>query len=111
VDGLEPWENALFVLASVLSTGPGRAVLDAGLKSMSGESGPPRPLGHPFAVTSLSDEHTQLADPDGRLSVGGRLRLIPGHCDPTVNLHDHYVCLRGGRVEALWPVSARGRSW
>ena len=111
VEGLEPWENALFVLASVVSTGPGRAVLDAGLKSMSGESGPPRPAGRDLAVTALSDEHTQLADPGGTLRAGDRLRLIPGHCDPTVNLHDHYVCLRDGLVEALWPVTARGRSW
>ncbi|HOY37453.1 MAG TPA: DSD1 family PLP-dependent enzyme, partial [Piscinibacter sp.] len=43
---------------------------------------------------------------------GDTVWLIPGHCDPTVNLHDHYVCVRGGleagRVEALWAVDARG---
>ncbi|TFL19370.1 DSD1 family PLP-dependent enzyme [Jannaschia formosa] len=105
------WENALFVLASVLSVKPGRAILDAGLKSMSGESGPPTVFGRKFEVVNLSDEHTVLADPANALKVGDRLRLIPGHCDPTCNLHDAYVCLRDGRVEALWPVSARGRSW
>jgi hypothetical protein len=38
---------------------------------------------------------------------------VPGHCDPTVNLHDHYIALRGGlaqgRVEAVWTIDARGR--
>jgi len=32
----------------------------------------------------------------------------PGHCDPTVNLYDNYVCWRNGKVEAMWPVTARG---
>ena len=43
--------------------------------------------------------------------IDERLRLIPGHCDPTVNLHDWYVGVRGGVVECLWPVTARGRVW
>jgi 3-hydroxy-D-aspartate aldolase len=38
------------------------------------------------------------------------VKLIPGHCDPTVNLHDWYIGVRGGRVEALWPIAARGAS-
>ena len=40
--------------------------------------------------------------------VGDKLKLIPGHCDPTVNLYDTYVCMRNGCVEALWPITARG---
>ena len=40
--------------------------------------------------------------------VGRKLKLIPGHCDPTVNLHDWFVAVRGGRVEAAWPIVARG---
>jgi len=38
------------------------------------------------------------------------LMLIPGHCDPTINLHDWFVGLRNGRVETLWPITARGAS-
>jgi 3-hydroxy-D-aspartate aldolase len=45
---------------------------------------------------------------DGRLGLGDKIRLIPGHCDPTVNLYDWYVCIRGSRVEQLWPITARG---
>jgi 3-hydroxy-D-aspartate aldolase len=46
-----------------------------------------------------------------RLSVGEKLKLIPGHCDPTVNLYDQYICVRDGRVEAIWPITARGAVW
>jgi D-serine deaminase-like pyridoxal phosphate-dependent protein len=44
-------------------------------------------------------------------ALGDKLRLIPGHIDPTVNLHDWIVCVRAGRVEELWPVTARGAMW
>ena len=40
--------------------------------------------------------------------LGEKLRLVPGHCDPTVDRFDWYVGVRGGRVECLWPVAARG---
>ena len=107
-----PWQNALFVLAQVISTArPGQAVLDAGLKSLTMESGLPLVFGRPdLTCTAVSDEHSQIRDPEGRLQIGDRLKLVPGHCDPTCNLHDYYVALRGDRVEAVWPVSARGRS-
>ena len=56
-----------------------------------------------------SDEHGVLHITGAtRLSLGDKLKLIPGHCDPTVNLYDEFVCIRGGRVEALWPITARG---
>jgi len=44
-------------------------------------------------------------------SLGHMLWLIPGHCDPTVNLHDWIVGLRRGKVERLIRVAARGKSW
>ena len=44
----------------------------------------------------------------GRSLVGGKLKLIPGHCDPTINLYDWYVCVRDGIVEDLWSITARG---
>jgi 3-hydroxy-D-aspartate aldolase len=40
--------------------------------------------------------------------TGDRIRLIPGHCDPTVKLYDWYVCVRRNRGEQLWPITARG---
>lgn len=107
------WDHALFVLTGVMSApAPGRAVCDAGLKALATDSGPPSVAGRPdLAYLSASDEHGVIADPAGTLRPGDRLRLIPGHCDPTCNLHDWYVGLRGGIVECLWPVSARGKGF
>ncbi|WP_413850129.1 DSD1 family PLP-dependent enzyme [Albidovulum sp.] len=107
------WEHALFVLTEVMSVPvPGRAVCDAGLKALATDSGLPLVAGRPdLTYSSASDEHGVIADPAGTLRPGDRLRLIPGHCDPTCNLHDWYVGLSGGRVECLWPVSARGKGF
>ena len=67
---------------------------------------------HSLAVVGVSDEHGKVRIPAGAapLRLGDKVMLIPGHCDPTVNLHDWYVAVRGGRVESLWPISARGAS-
>jgi 3-hydroxy-D-aspartate aldolase len=108
------FEHSLFVLASVISVPTAdRAIVDAGLKSYSAERGPPWVHDRPdVEVTGVSDEHGKLrVGPHAqRLSLGEKIWLIPGHCDPTVNLHDWYVGIRNGRVEALWPISARGAS-
>jgi D-serine deaminase-like pyridoxal phosphate-dependent protein len=108
------FEHSLFVLASVISTPTAdRAIVDAGLKSLSGEKGPPWVHGlEDIECTNISDEHGKLVlgARAKRLKLGEKIWLIPGHCDPTVNLHDWYVGVRHGRVEALWPVSARGAS-
>jgi D-serine deaminase-like pyridoxal phosphate-dependent protein len=108
------FEHSLFVLASVISVpAADRAIVDAGLKSYSAERGPPWVHGlDDVEVTGVSDEHGKLKVGANakRLSVGEKVWLIPGHCDPTVNLHDWYVGVRNGRVEALWPISARGAS-
>jgi 3-hydroxy-D-aspartate aldolase len=108
------FEHSLFVLASVISVpAADRAIVDAGLKSYSAERGPPWVHGRPgLEVTGVSDEHGKVAIAPHvkRLSLGEKLWLIPGHCDPTVNLHDWYVGVRNGRVETFWPISARGAS-
>lgn len=106
---LPRFEHALFVLATVMSRPtPRRAVLDAGLKASSVDSGMPTVWQRPgLRYTLASDEHGWLEGPD-LPSLGEKLLLVPGHCDPTVNLYDWYVCVRAGRVEALWPITARG---
>ncbi len=74
-------------------------------------SGPPLVWDEPAAsYERASDEHGRLAvsGPTNRLRIGDKIRLVPGHCDPTVNLHDWYVGVRGSRVEAIWPITARG---
>ena len=106
------WENALFLLTSVMSHAKaGKAVCDAGLKVQSVDSGLPVIFGRDdVEYVRCSDEHGEISDPQGRLKINDRLRLVPGHCDPTCNLHDWYVGVRGGVVECLWPVSARGKA-
>jgi D-serine deaminase-like pyridoxal phosphate-dependent protein len=108
------FRHSLFVLATVMSVPTAdRAIVDAGLKSYSAEKGPPRVHGAAdVEVIGVSDEHGKLRIGPGatRLRLGDRVMLIPGHCDPTVNLHDWYVGVRNGRVEALWPITARGAS-
>jgi len=90
-----------------------RAIVDAGLKASSVDSGMPRVADDRVVeYVKASDEHGVLRlNGAAGYGVGDKLRLIPGHCDPTVNLYDHYVCVRDGRVEALWPITARGAVW
>lgn len=105
------FRHSLFILATVMShPTPARAVVDVGLKAHSVDSGMPTVVDVPGArYLKASDEHgvIELGGP-GKLALGQKLRLIPGHCDPTVNLYDWLVCYRGERVEDIWPISARG---
>jgi 3-hydroxy-D-aspartate aldolase len=113
----DTFENALFVYATVMSTPVAdRAIVDAGLKAMAFDSGMPEVPGLAGALYERpSDEHGNLnvAACNERPTLGDKVLLIPGHCDPTVNLHDWYVGVRGmgrsgPRVESVWPVAARG---
>lgn len=111
-DGGE-WDYAFFILTQVMShVKADRAVVDAGLKSQSLDSGLPFVFGRDdVEYISCSDEHGVVSDPNSVLKVGDKLRLVPGHCDPTVNLHDWFVGVRNGKVETLWPVTARGKAY
>jgi D-serine deaminase-like pyridoxal phosphate-dependent protein len=110
---VEGFEQALFVLTTVVSRpAPERAVIDAGRKTHNAELCPSIVRGRRgLQVTRLSAEHGQLfvspeADP---LQVGDRLELIPGYSDFTCVLHDEFHCMRNGRLEAIWPLAARGK--
>ena len=107
------WQNALFLLTSVMSHAKAdKAICDAGLKAQSVDSGLPVIFGRTdVEYVKCSDEHGVIADPDGVLKVGDKLKLVPGHCDPTCNVHDWYVGVRNGKVEALWPITARGKAF
>ena len=109
---LPRFEHSLFVLTTVMSRpGPDRAIVDAGLKASSVDSGMPGLWQRPGLVyRGASDEHgvVDIASGAQAPALGEKLLLVPGHCDPTVNLYDWYVCVRSGRVEALWPITARG---
>ena len=106
------WQNALFLLTAVVShAGPGWRSATPGsrrsrrLRAAARLRTGGRPGRRP------SDEHGLIEDPHDASRSARRCSLVPGHCDPTCNLHDWYVGLRGERVEVVWPVSARGKSF
>lgn len=111
------FEPALSILSTVISRPrAGEAVIDAGLKSLSTDSGFAEPKDRPgMSYRPAGDEHgilawspsTSGAGPE--LRVGDRVELLPSHIDTTVNLHDVYHVTNAGRLVAAWPVSARGR--
>jgi D-serine deaminase-like pyridoxal phosphate-dependent protein len=117
--GHTAFEHALFVKSQVMSVGAAHAVVDAGHKSHAIDSGMPRVWQGGFEFRNGGDEHgilTPVTQADTRHpalpQIGDTVWLVPGHCDPTVNLHDWYIGVRGGLahgvVESVWAVDARG---
>jgi 3-hydroxy-D-aspartate aldolase len=113
----DAYQHALFVHATVMSApASDRRVIDAGLKTFAMDAGMPTPWKLDGAVYHRpSDEHgiLDVSACDQPPARGSTVLLVPGHCDPTVNLHDWYVGIRGmaghdPRVECVWPVAARG---
>ncbi len=110
-DEVPQFEHALFILATVMSLRGDRATLDAGLKAFSTDSGPARPTFSGWQLQAVSDEHsvlTRIDDSGPQIRIGAKALLVPGHCDPTVNLHDWLVAVRKGKVEDVWRIDARG---
>jgi D-serine deaminase-like pyridoxal phosphate-dependent protein len=108
-----PFEASLFVAASVISANdPDRAIVDAGWKAFATDSGLPRPMrGAPQGATYryMGDEHGAVEGlGEAPLAIGDRVELQVSHCDPTVNLHRHFVVVRGDRVVDHWTILARG---
>ena len=110
------FEQALQIDARVISANtPGMATIDAGLKAMATEKGPPMILSGaaPGATTRFTgDEYTAVIAPEGQAApaLAEQVILTPPHCDPTVNLYDTYHVVQGDTLRDLWPVAARGRS-
>ena len=106
------FKNALSILATVIHKRSGMAVTDAGLKVCSTEQGPPRIKKYPHLKfhDELSEEHGTIIDPRDELTYLKKIEYIPSHCCTTVNLHDHFYCMRNGYLESVWPISARGKS-
>ena len=104
---------ALTVMSTITSRPvPQRIITDAGRKAMSMDIATPRPIGlENVEKVALSAEHgvVTLSQPNTSLEVGDKLEWIVGYGDTTVFLHDEMVATRGDRVEATWPVLARGK--
>lgn len=121
------FRNALTVLTTVTSRpGEDQVITDAGLKTVTPEHGWPRvklpskegidvgwdPLGLRFLEChALSEEHGRLRSLGGECRVvpGDVIEFIPGHGCTTMNLHDQIYAVRDGRLEAIWPIAARGK--
>ena len=107
------FQYALTILTTVVSRpAPDRAIIDAGRKTMNMEIHVPLVIGRDdIQVQRLSAEHgwLKLAPSAQDLQIGDRLELIPGYGDLTTLLHDRFYVCRGEHVEAVWPITARGR--
>lgn len=112
IGGIE-FGNAMTVLGTVISANyPGHVTVDAGFKAFSTD----RPFGpevHPGVCGRYEwagDEFGYVFPADSQqIGLGDRLRFIPPHCDPTVNLYDRIHVCRGDKVEDVWPIMDRFR--
>lgn len=113
-DGTARFRPALFVWTRVLSNRQaGFVTTDAGTKCFATDGPPPAvadgaPPGSTYAMFGDQFGRIDLAAGSDRLPLGTLVRCIAPHCDPTVNLWDHLVCVRGDTVEAIWPIDGRG---
>lgn len=112
--GTPPFRVSLGVVTRVVSTAqPDRVIVDAGSKAMATDAGPPliaAGAAPEAAYQFMGDEHGALRFAEGgdRPELGSLVRLVPPHCDPTVNLHDNFHIFRDERLIDIWPVDARG---
>lgn len=121
------YANSLTILSTVLSRqGPRTVTIDAGLKSLTTDSGLAECTDKRYTYAVMGDEHGSLsweeqdegkedggdvANRDGQLGlkVGDRVEMIPSHIDPTINLHDVYYAHRNGVIKEIWKVDSRGK--
>ena len=108
------FQNALTVITTVVSRRTNVAIVDGGYKAFATD----RPFTPEvkgidgIAYAWAGDEHGRLdlTSASADVKLGDRLELIVPHCDPSVNLYDRLYALRGDRVDAVWPIAARGMS-
>jgi 3-hydroxy-D-aspartate aldolase len=113
-NGPHPFKTALFVQCMVVSNNH-RAIptIDGGFKCFSMDGPIPRPArGAPAGAVYqfYGDEFgkIKLAGKTDALKLGAKVELVTPHCDPTINLHDFYHCVRGNVLVDIWPIDARG---
>lgn len=113
-DARPSFERSLFVQAAVVSANhAGFFTVDAGLKQFAVDGGVPlvtRGTSLGAAFTYMGDEHGCVVVGDGQAqpSLGSKIEFSVPHCDPTVNLYNHFHCFKGEELVDIWPVDARG---
>jgi 3-hydroxy-D-aspartate aldolase len=112
--GRNPFRTALYVQCSVVSNNHREAAtIDGGFKCFHVDGPIPRPVrGTPRGAVYqfYGDEfgRIKLLRGSGPLKLGAKIELVTPHCDPTINLHGFYHCVRGGKLMDIWPIDARG---
>ncbi len=107
------FEPSLTVLTTAISKPVEESItVDAGTKACAMDD--PAPIVKGVAGVSYrlaGDEHGKIAfeNPSREIKLGDKIELIITHCDPAVNLYDHYHCIRGDRLEAIWEITGRGK--
>ncbi len=102
-----PFEQAMWVVGTVISTNPSWAVADVGLKSLGMDHG--NPSIEDRSVWFCSDEHITFATSSGEPpALGSRIRVTPAHIDPTLAMHDIAYIVRGDEVIDSWSIDLRG---
>jgi D-serine deaminase-like pyridoxal phosphate-dependent protein len=105
-----PFEIALYCCATIISRTGDRAVVDAGLKALSTDSGLPRAVDPAIETVGLADEHMRVRSSTATLpEVGERLLFVPSHVDPTVNLHDRIFTWSRADGISSWAIDGRRR--
>lgn len=97
---------ALTMLVTVIARHGDYAVIDAGMKALTNEFGPPTGIDLPITVLRLSEEHGTIAVGDADLTPGMKIEILPSHNDTTLNLHSEYYVCRGDDVIDTWPIAA-----
>ena len=106
--------QSLILATTVISTNQtGFVTVDAGLKSMATDAGVPTVVDDPSSDYAFFGDEQGLVTTtvEWRPARGQRLRLVPPHCDPTVDRHDRIWLTRGDAVVVVTPVTARGHSY
>ena len=103
-----PFKNSLFILSTVVSKKDGITVIDSGVKTCGVDQGMPELVGNEAELIVASEEHFQLHGLKKEINVGDKVRLIPGHCCSTVNLHDKIYLIDGEKVVDRIMITAKG---
>ena len=109
-DYMSEFRIATKVLATVISTPrPGIAIGDVGTRALGLRAWPRVEGREGLAVEALHEEHVTLrVEGEAGIELGAQFLLSSGHQDSMTDRWDHYACVRDGRVEAVWPIAARG---
>lgn len=113
-DAQHPFRTALFVQCMVVSANvPGAPTIDGGFKCFSMDGPMPKlargaPAGASYEFYGDEFGKIRLPRKRGTMKPGSKVEIVTPHCDPTINMHDFYHCVRGDRLVDIWPVDARG---